>query len=362
MVSLTTSIHWRCLHQEQGMTWRQIQRHKKDYKKYSKATISRHMVKDISDNIIDNRVFNCGRPPVLGDRDKRNLLRHAEILRKEYGGFNIRRVKVAAGVSQGVCDETIRKVFRDAGFKYCHSRKKGVLQRKDVKARLEFARKVKRLVADSLWTEGIAFYLDGVGFAHKYNPFDQARTPTTMAWRKQDDGLSFERTARGSHEGTGGRVAHFICAIAHGRGMILAEQYQGRLNGQAFAAFIREQFPNLFERSANPTGRMFLQDGCPIQNSRKAKDAIDEVNARLFKIPVRSPDLNPIENIFHNVKRELRDEALRTHLTFENFEDFSIRCQRTLLNVSQGLVDRTIESMPKRIDMIIKSKGQRIKY
>ena len=144
--------------------------------------------------------------------------------------------------------------------------------------------------------------------------------------------------------------------------MILAEQYEGHLNGQTFAQFVREQFPTLFERSANPKGRLFLQDGDSSQNSRKARDAIDEVNARQFKIPARSPDINPIENVFNNVKRELAEHALRTHLTHENYEEFSNRCKETLLNYSKDVIDRTIESMPKRIDMVLKAKGQRIKY
>ena len=55
-----------------------------------------------------------------------------------------------------------------------------------------------------LWTEGLAFYLDGVGFTDKYNPYDQALAPRAMAWRKPADGLSFQQTAKASHEGSGG--------------------------------------------------------------------------------------------------------------------------------------------------------------
>ena len=76
--------------------------------------------------------------------------------------------------------------------------------------------------------------------------------------------------------------------------MILAEQYEGHLNGKNSSDLIREQFPALFERSANARVWLFLQDGDPSQNSRKAKDAIEDINACQFKIPARSPDINPI--------------------------------------------------------------------
>uniref|UniRef100_A0A7M5XBU0 Transposase Tc1-like domain-containing protein n=1 Tax=Clytia hemisphaerica TaxID=252671 RepID=A0A7M5XBU0_9CNID len=119
--------------------------------------------------------------------------------------FTIKRVKTAAGV-QNFCDETVRKVFRKAGLRYTHSGKKGVLKRKDLHARLEFARRIKRLGQEGqlqLWLRDIALYLDSVGFAHKYNSYDQAKAPQTMAWRRPQGGLDFQWTARGSHEETG---------------------------------------------------------------------------------------------------------------------------------------------------------------
>jgi hypothetical protein len=87
-----------------------------------------------------------------------------------------------------------------------------------------------------------------------------------MAWRKPSDGLSHNQTSKGSHEGSGGRTANFFVAIAHNKGVILAEQYEGHLNGHKFGDFVREQFPTLFENSCNKKGKLFQQDGDPSQN------------------------------------------------------------------------------------------------
>ena len=334
----------------------------KDYKKYSKATICRHMKKPIDDIIIDKRRNNKGRPPKLTARDKRNILRQVEILRRDYGYFTTKRLKVFAGVSPEISDETVRRVLRDAGFKYTHSRKKGILSRNDLQTRFEFAKTVRRRLARAVWTEGIAFYLDGVGFTHKYNPHDQALAPRTMAWRRPADGLSFQQTSKGSHEGSCGKTAHFFVAIAYKKGVILAEQYEGQLNGQKFAEFVREQFPTLFERSSNPKGKLFLQDGDPSQNSRKAREAMYQVGAKKFSIPPRSPDLNPIENVFHNIKSQMRDDAFNKRITNETYSQFCARVKDTLLNYPTEIIDRTIMSMDKRIDLVIKAKGQRIRY
>ena len=44
-------------------------------------------------------------------------------------------------------------------------------------------------------------------------------------------------------------------------------------------------------------------DNDPSQRSLAAKTAIKEEGCELFCIPARSPDLNPIENMFHIVKK-----------------------------------------------------------
>jgi len=61
----------------------------------------------------------------------------------------------------------------------------------------------------------------------------------------------------------------------------------------------------------------------PSQNSRKAKDAMEEVGANIFSIPARSPDCNPIENVFNCVKAKLKEDALSLKITHESYADFS---------------------------------------
>ena len=43
--------------------------------------------------------------------------------------------------------------------------------------RVKFAKYMNANYSQEIWTEGIAFYLDGTGFAYKRNPLDQARAP-----------------------------------------------------------------------------------------------------------------------------------------------------------------------------------------
>ena len=58
----------------------------------------------------------------------------------------------------------------------------------------------------------------------------------------------------------------------------------------------------------NQSGKLFLQNEDPSQNSALAREAMEAVGCRLFKIPARSPDLNPIENAFNNIPNAIKNK------------------------------------------------------
>ena len=120
--------------------------------------------------------------------------------------------------------------------------------------------------------------------------------------------------------------------------------------------------PEAFAESAYPRGKLFLQDGDPSQNSAIARDALFEIGAQKFTIPARSPDLNPIENIFNIVKQKIRQDAIKKNIVFESWDSFCERVKLTIETTPNAVIDKTIESMKKRIDLIIKRKGERTKY
>ena len=109
--------------------------------------------------------------------------------------------------------------------------------------------------------------------------------------------------------GSGGRIAHFIVAIAHQKGVVLREQYEGKINEDMFPDFIKTHFQETFSQCRIPKGKIFFQDRCPVQNCKKARQALDTVGAIKFSIPPRSPDFNPMENIFNYVKSESCSQA-----------------------------------------------------
>ena len=89
---------------------------------------------------------------------------------------------------------------------------------------------------------------------------------------------------------------------------------------------------------------------------------MEKVGCRLFEIPARPPDLNPIEKVFHLIGKKLREDAVSRNLTKETFSQFSKRIIHTLLAFSTDVIDKGIELMPRHIDSVIRYQGQRTKY
>ena len=90
--------------------------------------------------------------------------------------------------------------------------------------------------------------------------------------------------------------------------------------------------------------------------------AIEKVGAKVFKIPARSPDLNPIENFSNTITMKLNNDAVEKQITRESINEFSLRVKKTMESFSSDQIDKIIESMDKRITAVIKGRGQRTKY
>jgi hypothetical protein len=359
-IPLPISIYIRYLHQHGKVCGKELL---KKFPQFSRRSIYRHASLPVVEIMEDRRKQNKGRPKLITPRHSRRLLACVKQLRRiEQGVFNSVHLQEEAHL-QHVSNRTVRRVLNSNGYRYRQCRKKGQLTEEDLKVRLKFARTIKRKkLPESFWKEGIAFYLDGVSFVHKTNPCAHAKSVRSRTWRLKSEGLSINCTGKGKKEGTGGSVAKFMVAIAYMRGVIAVHQYTGHINGEKFADIVHSKFNNMFADSANPTGRYFVQDNDPSQNSSVAKQAFVDVNAHLFKIPPRSPDLNPIENIFHLAAKKIKSDGKKLNIQTESFVQFSQRCKQALLEFPSVVIDNTVSSMNIRIDLVIKGKGQRTKY
>ena len=103
---------------------------------------------------------------------------------------------------------------------------------------------------------------------------------------------------------------------------------------------------------------IWMDDGAAYHTSKKVQEWSRLHGLKRMDWPAQSPDLNPIENLWRIIKIRVSARRHQIH-TIEAMEQ-AITKEWKLLKEED--YRRCIESMPRRIELVIKAKGGAIKY
>jgi hypothetical protein len=101
----------------------------------------------------------------------------------------------------------------------------------------------------------------------------------------------------------------------------------------------------------------FLQDGAPCHTSKKSKDFLKDKPYEVIDWRGNSPDLNPIENAWNFMKNKLTTEDISS--VPELKEAILKMCAQ---DISRDYLASLSNSMPRRIEAMIKNHGDMKKY
>lgn len=103
----------------------------------------------------------------------------------------------------------------------------------------------------------------------------------------------------------GRNVTCLAALTATGVGPSLA--FEGALNAPVFSQWVREQLVPILR-----PGQVVILDNLSVHKTPAARQAIEAAGCQLRFLPAYSPDFNPIELIFSQLKAHLRTVAART--------------------------------------------------
>ena len=176
-------------------------------------------------------------------------------------------------------------------------------------------------------------------------------------WKERGESISDRTTTPTVKHGGGNNLMVWGCMGWNGVGKLV--EVVGKMNGDQYVEILEDGLVESFEAlEMEEEERYFQQDNDPKHTSNKATKWFEDNNIQIMSWPAQSPDLNPIEHLWEHLKHCLQQYSTPPKGVHELWDRVSEEWNAIPPEVCQNL----IESMPRRIQAVIRAKGGHTKY
>ena len=321
---------------QQGVSYRLIAKQIK----LSKSTVEDVWKRYLETGSHENRP-RSGRPPASTSRQDRHLVRMS--LQDRFLTAPQLRVEWKESCGVSVSKSTVNCRLVAAGLNGRISRRKPLLTQRHRRLRLEFARQYQCWTVDDwkrvLWSD-----------ESKFNLFHS--DGRTYVRRRVSEEFSDNCVVPTIKHG-GGSVMIWGCFCGSDIGLMT--EVNGRMNSQQYCEILsNHMIPSAW--SARGLDYIFQQDNASCHSSRYTTEWLKDNNVTVLSWPPQSPDLNPIEHLWEYMERQLQD----THST--NKRQLWLNLRNVWDSIPPTILSHLVESMPSRLEAVIKARGSHTKY
>jgi hypothetical protein len=144
--------------------------------------------------------------------------------------------------------------------------------------------------------------------------------------------------------------AVFIVGAARGRNRrsLIAAWYVGEILADhvvPYAGFVGDQ-------------SMLMHDNAKPHTARITREYLVEAGLRVLEWPACSPDLNPIEHLWDELKRRVRAGVP----VGTSIPELMVAVEEEWHNIPQERIVNLIRSMPNRMQAVVKARGGNTRY
>lgn len=246
-----------------------------------------------------------------------------------------------------VSPETIRRALKQAGLRAVTKKKKPRLLSKHRQSRLEFAKRYASWTVQDwnrvIWSDETKINRLGAD-GRKW------------MWKKRGSGLK-DQQVTGTVKFGGGNLMVWGCMTSQGVGY--ACRIDGTMDAPLYVSILSDELLETMEYYGMEKGEtIFQQDNDPKHKSRLATQWLEDNELTVLQWSAQSPDLNPIEHLWHPLKQQLAAYEEAPKSMAELWERFQETWNRIPVSVCTNLID----SMPRRVEAVLKAKGGYTKY
>ena len=242
---------------------------------------------------------------------------------------------------------TIRRALKEGGLVSRMKAKKPRLLARHKTCRYQFAKKYKDWTIED-WKRVI--WSDEAKITRLCSNGRQ------WVWKRSGAGFT-DREVAGTVKFGGGGLMVWGCMSAKGVGYMA--RIDGGLDAQLYVSILQGEFLQTLEYYGyKTTDVVFQQDNDPKHTSNLVKNWLRESGIEVLDWPAQSPDLNPIEHLWWEVKRKLNSCETQPASIHELWE----RIQEVWEGIPAEKCLDLITSMPRRVAAVLKAKGGHTKY
>ena len=290
-------------------------------------------------------VSSGGRKAKLSLQDKRHCIRSITSGKLETAAKVVKHLQNELEVT--VSDRTVRRALQEAGLKAMEKEKKPKLSAKNAKERLEFAKRHQHWTVDDwkrvIWSDET-----------KVNRF--CSDGRSWCWVRDDESRQ-PRQVKETVKHGGGSVMVWGCMTWCGPGFIC--KIDGATDQYLYKEIFEDDLIKTIEwYGLNPHQVIFQHDNDPKHRAKSVQDWLKNQPFDVLQWPPQSPDLNPIEHLWAILKRRLNQYEGPPKGVLELWE----RIEAEWNKIGQEECLKLIESMPRRIQALLKAKGMWTDY